>query len=95
MTPQMDPETIAERICQFARDNLVTEGVAFDEHSPLTEAGINSFALVELLLYCERVFGVRVPLSHLTRNNLACTATLARCVAELARGSLSPSQALA
>ena len=38
----------------------------FDENSPLAQAGIDSFALVELLLYCERVIGVRVPDSHLT-----------------------------
>ena len=43
-----------------------------------------SFALVELVLFCERVLGVRVPDSHLTGDNLANMSSLARCIAELA-----------
>ena len=90
MTPQTtDPKTISEQLCQFARTNFVVEGATFDEHSPLAQAGIDSFALVELLLYCERVLGVRVPDSHLTGNNLTSMATLANCIAELARNNHS------
>ncbi len=87
MTAPPDASSIAGQLCQFARANFVAEGSSFDENSPLPEAGIDSFALVELLLYCERAFGVRVPDSHLTSRNLASLATLAACVAGLARGS--------
>ena len=90
MTPLKDPKTIAERLCEFARTNFVADGVAFDEHSPLAEAGIDSFALFEMLLYGERTFGIRVPPSHLTRNNLASVATMARCIAELAGDGQAP-----
>jgi acyl carrier protein len=93
MTPQKDPKTVAEQLCQFARANFVAEGAVFDEHSSLAEAGIDSFALVEILLHCERVFGVRVPLSHLTRANLASVATLAGCICELAGSNVSSPQA--
>ena len=85
MTSQKDSKTITEQLCQFARKNYVADGADFDENSTLAKAGIDSFALVELLLYCERTFGVSVPDSHLTGNNLASVATLANCVAELAR----------
>lgn len=89
MTPSKDPKTIAENLCQFARTNFVADGADFDENSPLAKAGIDSFALVELLLYCERALGVRVPDSHLTGRNLASMSTLANCIAELARSSPS------
>jgi acyl carrier protein len=85
MTLQQDPKTIAEQLCQFARKNYVANGVDFDENSPLAKAGIDSFALVELLLFCERTFGVSVPDSHLTGKNLTSVATLANCIAGLAR----------
>jgi acyl carrier protein len=85
MTPQTDPKTIASQLCEFARTNFVADGAEFDENSPLAKAGIDSFALVELLLYCERVIGVRVPDSHLTGANLTSMATLADCIAKLAR----------
>jgi acyl carrier protein len=91
MTPPADPQSIRRELCQFARTNFVADGAAFDEHSPLAEAGIDSFELFEMLLYAERTFGVRVPPSHLTRNNLASVATMAQCIAELARdGQSSP-----
>jgi acyl carrier protein len=85
MIPETDPKIIAAKLCEFARTNFVAEGVQFDEHSPLSEAGIDSFALVELVLFCERVLGVRVPDSHLTPANLASMSSLAKCISELAR----------
>jgi acyl carrier protein len=85
MTPAADVKAISETLCQFARANFLADGVEFNEHSPLAEVGIDSFALVELLLCSERSFGVRVPETHLTRHNLVSVATLASCIAELAR----------
>ena len=85
MTPETDPKKIAARLCDFARTNFVAEGQEFDENSPLSQAGIDSFALVELLLFCERNLGVRVPDSHLTGANLTSLASLAKCISELAR----------
>ena len=90
MTVKKDPKIIAEQLCQFARQNYVAEGTDFNEHSPLAKAGIDSFALVELLLYCERTFGVTVPDSHLTGSNLASMSTLASCIAELAGNNHKP-----
>jgi acyl carrier protein len=85
MTPDKDPKVIAAKLCEFVRTNLVEEGVEFNENRPLAEAGIDSFDLVELVLYCERVLGIRVPDSHLTSANLASISSLANCIAELAR----------
>jgi acyl carrier protein len=85
MIPETDPRIIAARLCEFARTNFVAEGVEFDETSPLSQAGIDSFALVELVLFCERVLGVRVPDSHLTGDNLASMSALANCISRLAK----------
>jgi acyl carrier protein len=89
MTSAPDPKSISDKLCQFARANFLADGVEFNEHSALAEVGIDSFALVELLLCSERTFGVRVPETHLTRNNLVSVATLANCIAELARNGHS------
>jgi len=91
MTPAADPKIVADKLCQFARASFLADGVEFNEHSPLAEVGIDSFALVELLLCSERTFGVRVPETHLTRNNLVSVATLAGCIVELARNGHSAS----
>jgi len=84
VTSESNPQTTVARLCHFARANLLVEGKVFDEHSPLAEAGIDSFGLVELLLYSERTFGVSVPESHWTHDNLRTVAALGRCIAELA-----------
>jgi acyl carrier protein len=45
--------------------------------------GLDSFSLVELLLFCERTFGVVVPESQLTHENLESIAALSRCLRAL------------
>jgi acyl carrier protein len=85
MTPETDQKKVATQLCQYARVNFLDEGQDFDENTLLHYAGIDSFMLVELLVFCERVIGVRVPDSHLTKTNLASMATLATCIAELAQ----------
>lgn len=91
MSNPKDPTVIGKQLCQFARENLVPRGAPFNEHSPLTETGIDSFCLVELLLYSEQRFGVTVPESHLTHENLNSLSSLAHCIAGLAgNGDTSP-----
>ena len=86
---QKDPTIIGAQLCRFARENLVARGGCFNEHSPLAEAGIDSFSLVELLLYSEQSFGVTVPESHLTHENLTTLSSLAHCIAGLAGNGAS------
>ena len=85
MTEAIDPEIISEKLCAFIRESLVAHTAEFNEHSRLSEFGLDSFSLVELLLFCERSFGVIVPESHLTHENLESVATLSLCVSRLAR----------
>lgn len=95
MSAQHDPEAISAQLHRFVRANMLDEGAAFETHSPLAEAGLDSFSLVELLLFSERAFGVIVPESHLTRENLATLDSLARCIASLAAAPQSPPPAAA
>ena len=92
MGSEGDPQTMVVRLCHFARANLLPAGKEFDEHSPLADVGIDSFGLVELLLYSERTFGVSVPESHWTQENLQTLAALGRCIAELTGGNPGPGQ---
>ena len=85
MTPETDQKKVAAQLCQYAKANFLEEGQDFNENTLLHYAGIDSFMLVELLVYCERVIGVRVPDSHLTKTNLASMSSLATCIAELAQ----------
>jgi acyl carrier protein len=78
-----DPKTVSKQLCEYARVNLLAHGAQLDVDTPLSEAGLDSFALTELLLFSERTFGVTVPESHMTRDNLKSLATLAHCIVGL------------
>ena len=93
MSIQNDPKIIAEQLCRFARTNLVANPANLNEHTPLAEAGIDSFSLVELLVFSERSFGIAIPESHLTHENLVSLAALADCIAALVGGCGSCPQA--
>lgn len=77
-------DDISRELCAFARQNLLAVGIPFDEQSRLAEVGLDSFSLVELLLFSERQFGIAVPESHLTREHLESIASLASCIHALA-----------
>jgi acyl carrier protein len=89
MRIQKDFNAIVLELSQFVRTNLLAHHEEFDEHSLLAEAGIDSYSIVELLLFSERNFGVTVPESHLTRENLASVASLAQCIVALAPAGAS------
>lgn len=93
MSAPLEVETIVEQLRHFAQAHLLAPNRPLEVQTPLAQAGIDSYSLVELLLFSERTFGVVVPDSHLTQANLATLAALARCVAELARErELQPQQ---
>ena len=73
-------ETISEEICGFLRTNIIAEGVSFNENSSLSSLGIDSFSIIEILLFIERRFNIVVPESDLTPDNLKSVAALTRCI---------------
>ena len=81
---QWCPQHVGEALCNFLRREVLAAGVAFDAATPLSQLGVDSLSIVEVLLFVERRFGVSVPESHLTRANLHSVDALARCVCVLA-----------
>lgn len=79
-----DPAAIGEQLDRYLRTHLVAADLAFGPDTPFTELGVDSFGLVELLLFTEDAFGVQVPDAAMTHENLTSLASLARCIAGLA-----------
>jgi acyl carrier protein len=84
MRQPLDHQAVCGRLCEFLRSNILAEGMEFREETPLIELDVDSLSLIEMLLFVEREFGIRIPDSHLTRANLHSIATITRCVLELA-----------
>jgi len=80
MAPVPEIDEIRMGLFGFLRDETLAEGMTFDGATPLASLGVDSMALVQILLFVERRFGVEVPDSELTRANTATLDALALCV---------------
>jgi acyl carrier protein len=60
---------------------------------PLSELGVNSFALIEMVLFLERQFGSAFPLSNLTPDNTATLTALSRSYCKLLKNPASKKSA--
>lgn len=77
-------QAIAEALLEFLRSSILAEGVAVDEATSLSQLGVDSVSLVELLLFIERRFKVIVPDGELTAANLATIQALSVLVQRIA-----------
>jgi len=83
---ERDIDTICTHLCEFLSKHILAEGIEFDRNRAFSDLDVDSLSLIELLLFVERRFGIRIPESHLTRENLHSVAALAHCVLELDQG---------
>jgi acyl carrier protein len=75
-------EIIAQQLVQYLQTEILDQPVALNENQPFAEMGIESYAVIQLVLYIERKFGVELPESDLTSDNLKSISTLAACTAK-------------
>lgn len=80
-TELLDPSGLEHELLRLVRDHLL-DGVAadFDVLASLPDAGLDSMAIMQLLLLIEDRFGIWLPEEDLTRENFACIRSLALAV---------------
>ena len=76
--PSPTPDSIRELI----DGQLVELSPEFGTEDDLFEAGLDSMAIMQLLLLIEENFGVEIPMGEVTRDNFHNTAAIARLVKE-------------
>jgi len=79
----MDANTITEEIKKFIETNILADDVKIDANSNLQQAGIDSFSIVEIILFIERKFGVVITDEKLVPENFRTLNALAATVQEL------------
>ena len=80
MTAIVSPSAIAEYICFFIRNNLVTDGIEVTPATPLEQLGLDSFSLIEIILFVERQYHLQLPDEALTQENIFSSETLANYI---------------
>jgi len=69
-------EDIATRLCSYLSDNILAENVDVNMETELVKIGVDSFSLMEIILFIERSFGVVLPAESLTPENVASIGSL-------------------
>jgi len=73
-------QIINSALCKFIGENLVAEGIEVHPDTTLDHLGLDSFSIIEIILYIERKFGIELPDGALTKENVFSVATLSECV---------------
>ena len=63
----LDHAEVCKKLIGFIKDNLLAEGIALEASSSLTALGLDSFSLIEILLFIERNMDTIVPIEELNR----------------------------
>lgn len=65
----MTPETIESNIITFLVNNIVAPNTIITNTTILRDIGIDSFSIVEIILFIERKYGVVIPDDKLVPEN--------------------------
>lgn len=79
----METETIEKDIIHFLESNILSEGIKIFHDSSLREVGIDSFSIVEIILFIERKYDIVIPDHKLVPDNFKTIHTIALTVKEL------------
>ncbi|HEY5657212.1 MAG TPA: acyl carrier protein [Myxococcota bacterium] len=77
---ELTREVLAQRVYQLLRDELLDVDESFTPRSNLVDAGLDSLAVTQLMLWIEETTGVWVDESLLTPENLTSAESLAALV---------------
>lgn len=76
-------ESISQTLVEFAKKNILAEGVEFNGSNVLSKSGVDSYSVVEIILFIERQYGVVIPDTMLIPENLSSINAIAACVHSL------------
>ncbi len=79
----MDINTIENDIIQFLEKNILTEGLTISADKALRDFGIDSFSIVEIILFIERKYGFVIPDEKLIPDTFKTVNTIASVVKEI------------
>lgn len=80
---KMELSEVESRLTQIIIEQMRLDGLKFNSSSSLAEAGLDSLAMVRILVVVEQEFGVWLEGGMLTPDTLQNSKTMAQCLYEL------------
>lgn len=78
-----DIATIEKDIKKFITDNILAGNLSIENDTKLQDAGMDSYSMVEIILFIERKYKVQVPNEKLSPNNFETISAIAQTVAAI------------
>lgn len=78
-----DTTTICRDLSQFLASEILPGETRITPDAVLADLGVDSFALMEVVLFIERRYGVVLPMDRLTREHVRSVRSLSGCLTEL------------
>ena len=82
-TDTLTPTELSDALGSFLKENILAEGVDVTPQTELGSIGVDSFSLMEIILFVERRFGYLMPVEELTPENLATLESLSQRLYDL------------
>ena len=79
----VSPQTLADELGGFLRENILADEVEVGPATPLDSLGVDSFSLMEVILFVERQYGFLMPVEELTPETMKTLDALSRRLHEL------------
>lgn len=82
MNTNLNYEKICTELLEFVRSQIVAEGIEVDKLTILNSIGIDSFSLIEIVLFIERQYGIVLTDESLVPENLNSIDTIALTIVQ-------------
>lgn len=83
----MDAKELEKEMILFVKENLVAASVTLEPETVLATVGLDSFSMIEIVLFLERKYSIELPDESLTPENIKSIASLCSCAMEYANKS--------
>lgn len=80
-TKHLQPD-IQQQLIQFICKNLIDDNIIMNEATPLEQLGLDSFSIIEIILFIERKYGFVIPDHLLTKETVYSVESLSKCIWE-------------
>lgn len=81
----MSIEEVEESLIKFLENNILGEDITINSSSSLSEIGVDSYSIVEILLFIERKYGFVISDEYLRPENFKNVNSIAAIVMEVSK----------
>ncbi|HVD97105.1 MAG TPA: acyl carrier protein [Cytophagaceae bacterium] len=73
-------DTEKKELCHFISENILAGEATVEPDTILSDIGVDSFSIIEIILFIERKFGIAIPHESLTPENFTSVNALVECM---------------